>query len=75
MIHDRNLMVDDIPGAKPKIRHPAAMKAMMLDSELDQPMAVFLNRNKLNNGDIIGLSNQNPMVENLKLKTGGKRQV
>ena len=51
------------------------MKAMMLDSELDQPMAVFLNRNKLNNGDIIGLSNQNPMVENLKLKTGGKRQV
>ena len=75
MLPDRSLTVDDIPGAKPKIRHHATIEAMKLDSELDQPIAVFQNRNVLANGDIIGLTNPNPMIDNVKLKPSSKRLI
>ena len=58
----------DIPGAQPKVR------GLHFNKPDSDPQLKYLNRNKMANGDIIGLSNESPMRQNAQQSPQLRRQ-
>ena len=59
----------DIPGASPKVRG-----LHFHQPDTATPTLKYLNRNKMANGDIIGLSNESPMRQNAQQSPVLRRQ-
>lgn len=74
-MHSKNDGLDDYAQKPPRSNAYSPEQENYPLRNGEKPVVSYTNRNRLNNGDIVGLTNQSPMVLNQSFKPPSKRMI